>query len=128
MTFNDKDGRTVYNPINITYSNNRTPAFWNKNTSDFLAVCNWSNGCFGGDEDTSLTTESYNDPIGNSFTGSMAALFSGNGTPNENRIYPYDLTGDNYSEIGIIKQTPIAVNTTDNRAGVDSGTINVTVS
>ena len=132
LTFNDKDsdgwsGRTVYNPINITYTNNRTPAFRDKNTSNFLAACNWSNWCFGGDENTSLTTASYDDPVGNSLTGYMAVLFSGNGTPNENRIYPYDLTGDNYSEIGTIKQTPITANTTDNRAWVDSGNIVLTI-
>jgi hypothetical protein len=46
--------------------------------------------------------------------GEMAKLFSG--SSDAQRIFPYDLTGDNPSQVGLIKQTPIAFKTTDNRA------------
>jgi len=114
LSFTDLEWETVHNPINLTYTNNEAPEFWeHTKTTNFTW---WS------DQLTNSTT-----PIGNYLTGEMAKLFTGEVNSWENRIYPYDLTGDNLSEIGTIKQTNIAFQTTDNRAGIDSGSVTVTV-
>ena len=118
LTFKDKDsdgwsGKTVYNPINITYTNNEAPVFW-----EYIKTTNFTWGV-----DKKLIWG--NDPIGNSLTGEMAKLFSG--ATGVQRIFPYDLTGDTISQLGPIKQTDIAFKTTDNRAGVDSGSIVLTI-
>ena len=112
LSFTDLEWETVHNPINITYENNEAPEFWeHTKTTNFTW---WT------DQLISSTT-----PIGNYLTGEMAKLFSGD--TDMRRIFPYDLTGDNLSEIWDIKQTDIALRTTDNRAGIDSGSVTVTV-
>lgn len=118
LTFKDKDGsngNTVSNPINVTYTNNEAPVFWeHTKTTNFTW---WTDQKLNG----------WTDPEGISLTGEMAKLFSGNIDSGENRIFPYDLTGDTISQLEPIKQTPIAFKTTDNRAWVDSGTITLTI-
>jgi len=105
----------VSNPIDVTYTNDEAPIF-----REYTKTGGWTWG-------TNLKLNWGNDATGNYLTWEMAKLFSGNINSWENRIFPYDLTGDNLSQIGAIKQTPMAFQTTDNRAWVDSGTITVTV-
>ena len=120
LTFKDKNndggsGHTVYNPIDVTYTNNEWVAFWEHiKTSDFV---NGSDN-FGSSNNTAEW---------NYLTGEMAKLFSGDVASWENRIYPYDITWDNQSELGVLKQTDIAFKVTDNWAWVDSGTVIVTI-
>lgn len=115
LTFNDRQGSGVSNPINVTYTNSEAPVF-----RDYTKEIN-----FTGWVDQKLN--SSDDSVWIYLTGQMVRLFSGNIDSWENRVFPYDLTWDNMSEIWIIKQTQIAFKVTDNRAWVDSGTVKVTV-
>lgn len=84
--------------INVTYSNSEAPIFREH------------------DKTTSFTGGSDLQLIGGSDT---SVLFSGS----EQKIYAYDNTGFNTG----VSQEPIAFRVTDNWAGVDSGSITVTI-
>lgn len=116
LTFKDKAWSNVSNPISIIYTNNESPIFWeHQKVIDFNS---WS----------VQKLNSSNDPVWNYLTWEMSKLFSGNLISWENRIFPYDLTWDNISQLWQIKQTNIAFKVTDNWAWVDSDTVKVTVS
>ena len=115
LTFNDKSWTVASNPINVTYTNNEAPKFW-----EYTKTTGFTDG-------SSQLLIWGDTPVGNYLTWEMANLFTGNSNSWENRIFPYDLTGNNISQLGPIKQTNIAFKTTDNRAGVDSGSIVLTI-
>lgn len=112
LTFNDlnKDptnGMTVSNPINVSYTNNEAPEFW-----EYTKATNFPNG--------TDQLSSSNTPVGNYLTGEMAKLFAWS----ESRIYPYMTSG----WVDVTPYTPVSFKVTDNWAGVDSGTITVRIS
>jgi hypothetical protein len=115
LTFDDMTWTWVSNPINVIYENNEWVKFWEHKKS--------LNFTWGVSEKLSW----WNDTVWNYLTWEMAKLFSGNVVSWENRIFPYDITWNNQSELGDLKQTDIAFKLTDNWAWVDSGTITVTI-
>lgn len=119
LTFSD-NGKYLSIPVsnsitNVTYTNDEAPMF-----REYIKTGAWTWG-------SSLKLLWGSDATGNYLTWEMAKLFSGGWTTGQ-RIFPYDLTWDTVSQIGTIKQTDMAFQATDNRAGVDSGSITVTVS
>ncbi len=120
LTFEDKDAddwtkNTVSNPINVKYINDEGVEFW-----EHTKTSNFVDGSDNFDSTNNTAVWIY-------LTGKMADLFSWTVASWENRIFPYDLTWDNQSELSELRQTDIAFKVTDNWAWVNSGTVKVTV-
>jgi len=121
-TFKDLANITVSNPLNQTYRNNHTPQFREHDkTTSFTGS---TDKLLDGGDDTSAEVDNYTTAVGGTDT-EMIKLFSGDSA--DARIFPYDGSGTQAGATWV-DSTEVAFNITDNRAGIDSGSIKVVFS
>jgi len=114
-TFNDLAWNTVLNPIIQTYTNNETPEFREYNKTTSFTWLNNSDKKIGWWSNTSPKIVIWAD---------IKDIFSW--TDNISKIFPYNWS---WTDSGAtwIQSTAIAFNITDNRAGINSWTIKITI-